>query len=668
MLEQVKDSLYKRSSEGENKFSGLLEIIKTRENIIDAIRQIKSNGGFKTAGVDKMTGQEFLALDAETAFQKIVRHLDNYTPKNVRRVLIPKQNGKLRPLGIPTIVDRIIQTAITNIIEPILEAKMYEHSYGFRPLRAIEHASAYLSVLTTHNKRHFVVEGDIKSFFDRIDHKIMIRKLYKYGIADKRVLSIIKKMLKAGIEGIKNVNEKGTPQGGTISTLLANVYLTDFDHWVDKQWRNFKTLREFKVRNKGHDSLRNHSSLKEGYLIRYADDWVILTNTRENAERWKHACKKFLQKELKIELSDEKTKITDLRENHMDFLGYRYFKRPNGKNGNWTLRSEPIPERLIENVNTLRSILTEMKKSKTQNELIVSIFKYNSIARGIRNFYKHATLVNIVLSHHDYQLYARQRAVLKPKGSEIVSVKKCINLTHLHKQYGDSRTIAFRKDGLCLGLEKLSWIKFKPPLIKAQWITPYTAEGRSKIEQLTGKKFSTLPRNPHLTLGDISSLLAKHSKFNQETIYNLEYFINRPLAFNRDRAQCKYCNIALTGFGDTEIHHINTALSLDKINKLPNLVTLCVGCHIEEHRERRKTKAKESRSRPLTRGIASKTGNIAPTRTSRKPDKETLTDLVKTTSYVKIGEKYGVSGNAVKKWAISYDIHELRMHKKPRRI
>jgi hypothetical protein len=255
---------------------------------------------------------------------------------------------------------------------------------------------------------------------------------------------------------------------------------------------------------------------------------------------------------------------------------------------------------------------------------------------------------------------ARQRAVLYRKGGKIVKVKDCINLAHNHKQYGNGNTIAIKYDKTWIGLEKLSWVKFHYPKVKAQWITPYTEEGRNKYEEITGKKFSTMYRNPFLTLADTSSLLAKNSK--EGKMYTLEYFINRPMAFHRDKGKCKVCEIALTGFGDTEIHHVDPDLPLDKVNKVSNLVTLCKTCHISEHRIRRAIKAKKRKpATKVTKKILEDS-----TKRSRKPEKEKLLELVKTLPYTKIGEMYGVSDNAVKKWALGYGIHDLRLKKAPR--
>ncbi|MEC0369988.1 group II intron reverse transcriptase/maturase [Paenibacillus chibensis] len=658
-LKIVKDDLYEQSSNGKRDFHGLLELILMRENLIHAIRKVKSNPGFKTAGVDEITGQVWLQIDAEEAFDKLRDCIIDYSPDKVRRVFIPKSNGKQRPLGIPTIVDRIIQTAVNNILEPILEATMFRHSYGFRPMRDISHAVAYMQRLTTMNKRHFVLEGDIKGYFDNIDHNILIRKLYKYGIRDKRVLTVVKRILKSGIDGEKEVNDIGTPQGGTISTLLSNVYLTDFDHWVCNQWLDFKTDREYTRVLRKHENLRKNSRLKEGYLIRYADDWIILTDTEESAVKWKYACAKYLREKLKIELSDEKTIITDLRKDKMNFLGITFFKKP-GNNGNYTLRSEPSQARLKEKTKDVYDALRKIRRSPNKYDLVENIQRYNSIVRGLNNFYRMTTLYSVVLPHLDWKLAKALVATKHKHNGKWVKLKNCNNLYSEAITHPDSNTLAFKIDGVYVGLAKLGLGKTIHPNVKAQWITPYSAKGRAKYEEITGHTWTTINRNPNLTIGNISNLLARNS--NKGTFYNLEYFINRPMAFNRDKMKCRECGTELTGAGDTDIHHIDPTLDISLVNKLPNLVTLCKSCHIEEHRKRREAKKATKKSKGATKRAARPTVAKEP-RPSKKPPKDELLELITTTSYTQIGLKFGVSDNAVKKWAISYGIHELRLFK-----
>lgn len=662
-LRNRKDELFSDSKEG--KFpNSLLELICEKENIIDAIRRIKSNGGFKTAGIDNEKGQELLNKPMNAVFELLREQLENYEPNLVKRVEIPKANEKKRLLGIPTILDRIIQTAIANIIEPILEAQMYEHSYGFRPLRSTEHVFGYISSLTTNNKRHYIVEGDIKGYFDNINHNILINKLWKYGIRDKRVIMMIKKILKVGIQDVKNINDIGTPQGGTISALLSNVYLTEFDHWVDKQWRKLPTEKTYSQQSHFIRSL-NNSNLKDGYLIRYADDWIIMTSSYENAEKWKYACEKFLRKELKIELNEEKTLITDLRENRATFLGYDLFK-VRGKNNNYTLRTAPNIKKIEEKRKRLTDLLRKMRRSKSYEELYSVMVLYNSTVRGLRNFYIHSTLVSNVFQTVLYQRLRKQLYQTADKcGFKQTQLSNLTNLKHLPNEWRNRKVHYFDFNGLKYGLESIASGKYKKPKNKAQWITPYSVEGREKWEEINNKSFSTKMRNPNLTNLKLLNLIAKSST----SIYTIEYLINRPMAFNRDKCKCRGCGIALTGYGDLNIHHLNPELTEAKLNKLPNLITLCIECHIEEHRERYK-KQQEEKLLKVQANRKAKINNIPKVakkpRTSKKPIKEILIDDISTLPMTKVGEKYGVSDNAVRRWCKSYGILDLakNRHKK----
>lgn len=234
-LKQFQDLLYEKSGQGVS-FTGLLEAMVSEVTIVTAVHNIKSNKGSKTAGVDRMKMDKYLQMPKEELFQLIQSNISNYKPKPAKRKYIEKANGKKRPLGIPTVLDRIIQECMRLILEPICEARFYPHSYGFRPYRAQKHAirdivNVINASVKSKDQPVWAVEGDIKGCFDNINHRLLLKKLWRIGIHDKRVLKIISQMLKAGYidQDLYHATEMGTPQGGILSPLLSNVYAYNRD-------------------------------------------------------------------------------------------------------------------------------------------------------------------------------------------------------------------------------------------------------------------------------------------------------------------------------------------------------------------------------------------------------------------------------------------------------
>lgn len=184
-IQDTLDRLYKESKKG-NTFNNLIPLIMSEENIILAYRNIKKNYGSTTPGTDGRTIDYFKTKDSDYIIKYVRSRIMNYIPQPIRRVEIPKNNGGIRPLGIPTIGDRLVQQCILQILEPIAEAKFYKHSYGFRPIRNAKNAMAAYYKCIQQMNMHYVVDVDIKGFFDNIDHGKLLKQLWTIGIRDKK--------------------------------------------------------------------------------------------------------------------------------------------------------------------------------------------------------------------------------------------------------------------------------------------------------------------------------------------------------------------------------------------------------------------------------------------------------------------------------------------------
>ena len=297
-------------SDPKRRFCDLFNLVSDRATLEVAFELVEANKGSKTPGVDGLTPTRIKRMGKERYLSKLRDELKSgtYSPQPLRRVEIPKKNGKIRKLGILTIRDRIVQMALKLVLEPIFEADFYPHSYGYRTNRRAQ--DAIEEIFQLHNKGYvWVLEGDIKACFDNVDHSILMG-LMKKRIGDRKVLELIWKFLRAGIltaEAYIEPTLTGTQQGGIISPLLANVYLSDLDRHFSEIWeREMSTAnRRSKLRKSG----------KATYLlVRYSDDFVVLINgTEEHALQIKEEATEVLEKRLKMELSTGKTLITHIQ-------------------------------------------------------------------------------------------------------------------------------------------------------------------------------------------------------------------------------------------------------------------------------------------------------------------------------------------------------------------
>ena len=482
-MQKTFDSLYADSKSGEV-FGHLMDIISSTSNIKLAFRNIKGNDGSHTAGTDGRT-IESLAVMPEDKFVKLIqKQFRRYEPKAVKRVEIPKPNGKMRPLGIPCIIDRIVQQCILQVMEPICEAKFYEHSYGFRPCRSAENAISYAYGLAQRNKLHYVVDVDVKGFFDNVDHRKLLKQIWTLGIRDTKLIQIIKAMLKAPIEmpdGETVLPSKGTPQGGILSPLLANIVLNELDWWIASQWdemvRHMKHPCKVTYYPNGAEKKCNSytalkkSNLKEMRIVRYADDFKIFCRTKEDAEKTYYAVKDWLWKRLKLEVSDEKSKVTNLRKRDSEFLGFRIKLRR--KSNSWVITSNVCDKAIHRISKEMADSVKAIQSSKTTEEISLNVGDYNAKVIGVQDYYCIATRVNLNFSD-----------IARPINGQLLhridGIKKQgeIKNRYLRKRYGKSKQMRWIGE---TPLVPLAYVQFKIPMRKSRKINPYTSEGRAEI-------------------------------------------------------------------------------------------------------------------------------------------------------------------------------------------
>jgi RNA-directed DNA polymerase len=521
-----------------HRFFDLYHLIYDADWLRLAHDHVKQNAGSKTAGCDGLRMSSFDER-LEENLRQLAEDLrqESFEPYPVRRVFIPKSNGTMRRLGIPSIRDRIVQEALRMILEPIYEADFCQRSFGFRPNRRTMDAIKYADLNTIGNHRYFwFIEGDISSYFDTVHHRKLMQLLQR-RLKDRKILDLVWKFLRAGVmEGeLFHHTEQGVPQGGIASPLLANIYL----HELDKYLEQFVGLSQYQ-RNK-----RRARGEANFTYTRYADDFLVLCNgTKREAEDFREKLAQFLSEELYLTLSPEKTKITHLNDG-VRFLGYelRRCRTSKGMVTKWIIPQEAI-RRLREKV------LQATDHNSHRDSYESKILGLNQIVGGWCQYYQYASGTSRPFSRIGHLLYWRMAHWLARKHQ--------MTVPQVVQHYTQDNTFCSKRNRLLMPqtdfpTKRYYRVAFKP--------NPYTMQ-EVKLER-----------------EDLPSDNCWNGYERRPGMADL-----RLLVIERDGAQCQMCDVKVN-VSTARVDHLKPVRRFKRpidANTLENLWTLCVKCHEEK--------------------------------------------------------------------------------------
>ena len=391
------EQLYKQKEEQQVE---LIDRILSEENIKAAIHAVKSNKG--APGIDKMTveGLEEYFTKHGAEIKEQIR-AKKYKPQPVRRVYIPKANGKQRPLGIPTVVDRVIQQAVAQILSTGYERYFSDHSHGFRPNRSC-HTAMEQALMYLNDGCEWVIDLDIEKYFDTVNHDKLI-SILRERINDAPTLHLVRSFLKAGVMegGLVSPTEEGVPQGGPLSPVLSNVYLDKLDKELEGRGLNF---------------------------VRYADDCNIFVRSEMAADRVMASVSSWLERKLRLKVNATKTKV--VRPTGSNFLGFTFWKSTEG----WKAR--PLADRKAKLCKKVKEILC--RKRAAARPLCDTFTRLNQVVRGWINYFRIGSMKGWLKNEFSPWLRHKVRVVILKQWKKPMTIYK--NLMVLNKAYGCNMT------------------------------------------------------------------------------------------------------------------------------------------------------------------------------------------------------------------------------------
>ena len=415
---------------------------------------------------------------------------------------------------------------------------------------------------------HYCVDIDIKGFFDNVNHAKLLKQIWTLGIQDKNLLCIISKILKSEVilpNGEIVKSDKGTPQGGIISPLLSNIVLNELDRWVENQWST-KDLKEVtpsyntngqRKRTNEYASMRNRTQLKEMHIVRYADDFKIFTRDYKTAKKIFAAVKMWLKERLNLDISPEKSKITNLEKNYTIFLG---FKLKVVQKGAKKVVKSHISDKAKKSI--IKSLVENIKRFKHTKNIGYDLWLYNSKIIGFHNYYQIATHCNLDFRSIAFIVSRALKNNLKLKRNGIAT-------GYIKEKYGNSKQLRFVGS---TAVVPIAYIQNRIPLDKKVAINNYTTEGRALI---------------HKSLEGINMNVLHYLMENSSDRQRIEFYNNKIALYSGQKGKCFVTGKPLE-IGDMHCHH-RIPYSKSKNDKYSNLILVTVDVHRLLHAKNQKT-------------------------------------------------------------------------------
>ena len=519
------------------------------ESALDAV--LKSTGS-RTAGIDGLTRKDLKTAEARSEFVaklQVDLKAGTYEPSPVRRVWIPKPGKSTkRPLGIPTIRDRVVQMLLKMLMEPIFESDFLDCSHGYRPgHRTMDCIAPLYRLITTRAKHFWVIEGDISGCFDHVNHRILLR-LLRRRIQDRRVIDLVARLLKAGVmeDGLVHPSTEGVPQGGVVSPLLTNVYL----HELDKFW-----WTRYGCLTRGQKVWRRTKGLGNVAYLRYADDFIILTSAgKAEAERLRDEFAEFLARKLHLELNHEKTRITHVTEG-FEFLGFHIkWMLPTPRNPKPWLRVVPSPE----NVRRLKAKIRAATSSRRVfDDPTLKFHAINRILRGWIMYYRYVSTSRLA-GQLDYWVNRRVVGWLRRKHN--LGMRKILRRYKKRQKDGHrdrwNLMVSSRK-GEPLWLFRMKDVGFPKYRMRHHWSNPYLEE---ELEE--GQPQPPSPWTDSEWLGSVSREELDRARIRQALLEKTGY-------------RCQNCGIERA----LHVHHKKRTEWDGREETLVHREFLCPKCH-----------------------------------------------------------------------------------------